>query len=68
MATIMKNTVDALDLFSSTAADLADGIIAGCDPRIAASYSESTFNWAKTLFNSSLHKTNLEVIYAHDPA
>ena len=63
MATIMKNTVDALDLFSIEAAALADRIIAGCDPRIAASYSESVFNWSHTLFNSCLHKTNLEVIY-----
>lgn len=66
MTTKMHNTVDALDLFSFEAAYLADRIIAGCDPRVAASYSESVFNWSKTLFNSELHKSNLEVIYAQE--
>ena len=68
MPTIMLNvrmdsTERALVLFSNEAAYLADQIIAGCDPRIAASYSESVFSWSHTLFNSCLHKANLEVIY-----
>ena len=59
----MKTTLSARDLFMEEAVVLANLIIAGCAPNMAASYSESVFRWSCLLFKSPIHKANLEAIY-----